>query len=94
MTTKDQQALTKLYMENSDMSSFETEAPYRAIRNDSGRGSEAMAKVKQYLPHLQASISAIDYQGVKDACEAMINSMYDSEVQFKGDPYPEPGDND
>jgi len=29
MTTKDQQALAKLYMENSDMSSFETEAPHR-----------------------------------------------------------------
>jgi len=93
MTTKDQQALAKLYMENSDMSSFETEAPYKSD-NISGRGSEAMSKVKQYLPHLQASISAIDYQGVKDACEAMINSMYDSEVQFKDDPYPEPGDND
>jgi hypothetical protein len=38
MTTKDQIALAKLYMENSDMSSFETEAPYRNDGNDFDSG--------------------------------------------------------
>jgi hypothetical protein len=89
MTTKDQINIGKLITEmNSDMSSFETEAPYQydPSREDGSMNPQkvklVMLDIKKYVSFLERAISQGSFEGVRSSCEMILQTMDEYGIEF------------
>lgn len=88
MKKKDQEAIAKLYLENSDMSEFETQAPYREQPAKNNAASMSIEDiVKSNISVALDQLHSPEYNG--HALTSHIDNIFDTldENNIQYDPY-------